>query len=51
MNELEKVNLAVMIVKELLKINEKIKAIKIVRYMYNATLRDAKDFVDSLETR
>ncbi|KKN32344.1 hypothetical protein LCGC14_0814940 [marine sediment metagenome] len=51
MNELEKAVLAVMITQELLKNEKKILAIKIIRFMYGADLRDGKDFVDRLETR
>lgn len=51
MTELEKALLAVMIVQELLPRTNRILAIKIIRFMYNATLRDAKDFVDRLETK
>lgn len=51
MNELEKAITAVMIAQELLQNGKKILAIKIIRFMYNATLRDAKDFVDRLETK
>lgn len=51
MNEIEKAVLAVMVVDELLKIDRKILAIKIIRFIYNANLRDAKDFVDRLEKK
>ena len=49
MNDIEKVILAVMVSQELLKINKKILAIKIIRFMYNANLPDAKQFVDRLQ--
>ena len=51
MSEIEKAILAVMVADELLKRKQKILAIKIIRFMYNATLRDAKDFVDRLEAK
>lgn len=51
MNEIEKAALAVMVTDELLSIDKKILAIKIIRFMYNAHLRDAKDFVDRLEKK
>ena len=50
MNELEKATLATMVVQELLKREEKILAVKIVRFMYDETLRNALDFVNRLET-
>ena len=49
MSELEKTILAVKIVGELLKINKKILAVKIVRFMYPTGLPEAKEFVDSLQ--
>ncbi len=51
MSEIEKTTLAVMITQELLKHGKKILAVVIIRFMYHATLRDAKDFVDRLETK
>ena len=51
MNEIEKTVLAVMVTDELLERKQKILAIKIVRLMYSATLQEAKDFVDRLETK
>ena len=51
MNEIEKAVLAVMVTDELLERKQKIPAIKIVCFMYRATLREAKDFVDRLETK
>ncbi len=51
MNEIEKAVIATMVAQELLKIEKKILAIKIIRFMYSATLRDAVDFVNSLETK
>ena len=51
MSEIEKTILAVMITQELLKNEKKILAIKIIRFMYNANLSDAKHFVDRLETK
>lgn len=51
MSEIEKAVLAVMITNELLRNEKKILAIKIIRFMYNATLRDAMDFVNRLETK
>lgn len=49
MGDLEKATLAVMIVQELLSIDRKILAIKIIRFMYSATLGCAKQFVDRLQ--
>ncbi len=51
MTEIEKAVLAVMVTDELLSISKKITAIKIIRFMYGATLCDAKDFVDRLEKK
>ena len=51
MNEIEKAVLAVMVTDELLERKQKSLAIKIVRFMYNANLRDALDFVNRLEAK
>ncbi len=49
MSEIEKTILAVMIAGELLKVNKKILAIKIIRFMFQANLPDAKQLVDRLQ--
>ena len=49
MSEIEKALLALVITKELLTANKKILAIKIIRLMYNANLKDAKELVDRIE--
>ena len=49
MNEIEKARLAIMVTDELLERRQKMLAIKIVRFMYSATLQEAKDFVEGLE--
>ena len=51
MTKIEKAVLAVMVTDELLSISKKILAIKIIRFMYDATLCDAKDFVDRPEKK
>ncbi len=49
MTGLEKATFAIKMVSELLVRQEKILAIKFIRMLYSETLRNAKDFVDSLE--
>ena len=48
-HDLEKADIAVTVVGELLSIEQKILAVKIIRYMYGASLAQAKKFVDSVE--
>ncbi len=50
MNEIEKAQLAVVVVKDLLSIKRKIVAIKIVRQIYSVGVKEAKDFVDAVES-
>ena len=50
MTEIEKAELAIMLVDGLLKQDSKILAIKIVRFMYKANLVEAKRFVDKIQS-
>ena len=49
MTEIEKAKFAVMFVGDLLSIEKKILAVKVVKYMYSTGLKNAKQFVDEIE--
>ncbi len=49
MDDIEKATFMIMVVVELLKAERKIAAIKLVRYIYNANLVDAKHLVDTIQ--
>jgi ribosomal protein L7/L12 len=49
MTEMEKVILGNMIVYELLKNEKKILAVKIIRFMYDTGLPEAKEYIDYIQ--
>ena len=49
MNEIDKINMAMNLVFDLLRHEEKILAIKLIRTIYHCGLHDAKSFVNFIE--